>query len=166
MGNLSIIVAMSSERAIGANNNLLWHLPSDLKRFKELTTGHSILMGRKTFESLPKGALPNRRNIVISRSISKLNGAEVYSDIKEALAQTKNEDEVFIIGGGQIYESLLPYSKRIYLSIVEGTYPEATVFFPEFNWNKWEIEKKEEIKADERNPLAHTFYILKRKALK
>ncbi len=165
MENLSIIVAMSSERAIGVNNELLWHLPSDLKRFKELTTGHSILMGRKTFESLPKGALPNRRNIVISRSIKEVKGAEVYADIETALSQTKDEKEVFVIGGGQIYKSLLPYSHRIYLSIVEGTYPEATVFFPEFDWADWEIEKKEQIAADERNPLAHTFYILKRKAL-
>ncbi len=155
---------MSSERAIGVNNELLWHLPADLRRFKELTTGHTILMGRKTFESLPKGALPNRRNIVISRSLSQIEGAEVYKSIDEALAELESEDEIFVIGGGQIYTALLPKVKRLYLSIVEGTYPEATVFFPEFDWTEWKIEKESRVEADECNPLAHTFYILKRKA--
>ncbi len=155
---------MSSEHAIGANNQLLWHLPSDLKRFKDLTTGHSIIMGRKTFESLPKGALPNRRNIVISQSIKELKGAEVCPSIADALQLVK-EEEAFVIGGGEIYARLLPYSERIYLSIVEGTYPNATVFFPKFDWKEWDIEKEEKYKADERNPLAHTFYILNRKAL-
>ncbi len=155
---------MSSDRAIGVNNDLLWHLPADLKRFKVLTTGHTILMGRKTFESLPKGALPNRRNVVISTSLNQIEGAEVYRSIDEALAKLEGEEEVFVIGGGQIYTALLPMVERLYLSVVEGTYPEATVFFPEFDWTEWEIEKESKVEADERNPLAHTFYILKRKA--
>ncbi len=156
---------MSSEGAIGANNELLWHLPSDLKRFKALTTGHTILMGRKTFDSLPKGALPHRRNIVISRSVKALDGAEVYSSIDEALKQVQNDDEVFVIGGGEIYSALLPQVERIYLSLVEGYYPEAKVFFPKFDWKEWTIEEETRVEADERNTLAHTFYILKRKAL-
>ncbi len=164
MKNLSIIVAMSSERAIGANNDLLWHLPADLKRFKELTTGHTILMGRKTFDSLPKGALPNRRNVVISRSVKTIDGVDVYASMDEALASIRNNEEVFVIGGGEIYSALLPMVERLYLSVVEGAYPEATVFFPEFDWTEWDIVKKDRVEADERNTLAHTFYILTRKA--
>ncbi len=155
---------MSSERAIGANNDLLWYLPADLKRFKELTTGHTILMGRKTFDSLPKGALPNRRNVVISRSVKAIDGAEVYASIDEALVELKDEKEVFVIGGGEIYSALLPKTERLYLSVVEGTYPDATVYFPELDWSQWDIERESRVEADERNTLAHTFYILKRKA--
>lgn len=98
---LSLIVAMDRCRAIGGSNRLLWHLPKDLKRFKSLTMGHPILMGRKTWESLPNGALPNRRNVVISRRLREAKGAEVYSSVEEALVTLNAEDEVFVIGGGR-----------------------------------------------------------------
>ncbi len=164
MKNLSIIVAISKDYAIGANNDLLWHIPSDLKRFKALTTGHTILMGRKTFESLPKGALPNRRNVVVSRSVDMIQGAEVFHSIEEALSQTKNEQEVFVIGGGEIYTKLLTQVNKMYLTVVEGEYPEATVFFPKFDWADWLVEKEEKVSADEiKNTPAYTYYILKRK---
>ena len=97
--NISIIVAVAQNLAIGFENKLLYWLPNDLKRFKALTTGHTIIMGRKTFESLPKGALPNRRNIVLSRQDIEFAGAERYSSLEQALSQCRNEEEVFIIGG-------------------------------------------------------------------
>ena len=96
---LSIIVAINQNRGIGHENKLLYWLPNDLKRFKALTTGHTIIMGRKTFESLPKGALPNRRNIVLSRSCREFEGAECFHTLEEALKACANEEEVFIIGG-------------------------------------------------------------------
>ena len=126
---LSIIVAVASDGAIGRANDLLWHLPADLKRFKELTTGHTILMGRKTFESLPRGPLPNRRNIIISRSLPTQPGAEVYPTIQQAMEACTSDEEVFIIGGGEIYRQLLPNTERIYLTRVQASFPDAEVFF-------------------------------------
>ena len=105
---LSIVVAVAKDGAIGKGNDLLWHLPGDLKRFKALTTGHTILMGRKTFESLPNGPLPQRRNVVISRSLQSSDGVEVFASIDEALETlSESDDEVFVIGGGEIYRQTL-----------------------------------------------------------
>ncbi len=163
--NISLIVAMSKDRAIGANNDLLWHISSDLKRFKKITTGHTILMGRKTYESLPNGALPQRRNIVISKSISTLPDAEVFTSIEEALVSVQEDEKLFIIGGGQIYKDALPYVETMYLSLVSGDYPQASVFFPKFHWDDWTIEEKETIKESGENSPNYKFYILKRKAI-
>lgn len=160
---LAIVVAIGQDRAIGQGNSLLWHLPADLKRFKALTTGHTILMGRKTFDSLPKGALPNRRNVVISRQSLTLPGAEVYASIEEALrALSSVEGEVYVIGGGEIYRQLLPQTSRIYLTRVAASYPEADVFFPELNDQDWRVESRMTFPADEQNPIDSELLILER----
>lgn len=128
---ISIIVAIARNRAIGFENHLLYRLPDDLKRFKALTTGHTIIMGRKTFESFPKGALPNRRNIVLSRNKAAVfPGAETFSSLQEALSHCKEEEEIFIIGGESVYQEALPLAQKIYLTEIEDTPQEADAFFP------------------------------------
>ena len=161
---LSIIVAIASDGAIGRANDLLWHLPADLKRFKELTTGHTILMGRKTFESLPRGPLPNRRNIIISRSLPAQPGAEVYPTIQQALEACASDEEVFIIGGGEIYRQLLPNTERIYLTRVQASFPDAEVFFPELDPTKWIEEARELYPRDERNEYDTELLLLRRRS--
>lgn len=161
---LSIIVAIASDGAIGRANDLLWHLPADLKRFKELTTGHTILMGRKTFESLPRGPLPNRRNIIISRSLPAQPGAEVYPTIQQAMEACASDEEVFIIGGGEIYRQLLPNTERIYLTRVQASFPDAEVFFPELDPTEWIEEAREVYPRDERNEYDTELLLLHRRS--
>ena len=161
---LSIIVAVASDGAIGRANDLLWHLPADLKRFKELTTGHTILMGRKTFESLPRGPLPNRRNIIISRSLPTQPGAEVYPTIQQALEACASDEEVFIIGGGEIYRQLLPNTEQIYLTRVQASFPDAEVFFPELDSTEWIEEAREVYPRDERNEYDTELLLLRRRS--
>ena len=126
---INIIAAVAENRAIGYKNKLLYWLPNDLKRFKALTTGHTILMGRKTFESLPKGALPNRRNIVISRTVTELPGCDVYATLDSALASC-NDEEVYIIGGASIYEQAMELADRLCLTIIHHTPEKADAYFP------------------------------------
>lgn len=140
---LSIIVAMTPGRAIGYRNRLPWHIAEDLHRFRRLTTGHTVVMGRHTFESLPHGALPERRNIVVSRTMSRLDGCEVYASVDEALHACETDDEVFVIGGGSIYTRLLPVAQRLYLTWVEQEPMQADTYFPMIDWEQWEITKKE-----------------------
>lgn len=160
---LSIIVAMGRDRSIGADNQLLWHLPQDLKRFRQLTTGHTIVMGRNTWHSLPCGALPNRRNVVVSRTLDEAQGAEVYRSVEEALRELEGEAEVFVIGGGQIYEQLLPRVSKLYLTVVEAEFAHADTFFPKIDWAAWHIVQEERVPADERNSFASIYYELERK---
>lgn len=160
---ISLIVAVAEDRAIGDKGNLLWHLSSDLKRFKAITTGHTIIMGRKTYDSLPNGALPNRRNIVISRQLKSLKDAEVYSDIDEALKATSNEDIVYIIGGGEIYKKTFPRADELHITLVHKSYPEADTRFPEWKLTDWNILKQEQIGQDEKNELDSVYYHLTRK---
>lgn len=160
---ISLIVAVAEDRAIGDKGNLLWHLSSDLKRFKAITTGHTIIMGRKTYDSLPNGALPNRRNIVISRQLKSLKDAEVYSDIDEALKATSDEDTVYIIGGGEIYKKTFPRADELHITLVHKSYPEADTRFPEWKLTDWNILKQEQIGQDEKNELDSVYYHLTRK---
>lgn len=177
---LSIIACISKvHRAIGYKNRLLYAIPSDMTRFRMLTTGHTIMMGRKTFESLPNGALPNRRNIVISKTREQITGCEVCSSLEEALAARKEEvgskesvgnkeeagsketsDEYFIIGGASIYEQALPFADKLYLTIVEKEPAHADTFFPEINPAEWEVTEKE---MRNENGLPFTFLTLYRK---
>lgn len=159
----SIIACISKKhRAIGYLNRLLYTIPSDMTRFRMLTTGHTIIMGRKTFESLPNGALPNRRNIVISKTREQIAGCEVYTSLEEALAARKEaaEDECFIIGGASIYEQALPFADKLYLTIVEKEPEHADTFFPEINPAEWEVTEKE---MRNENGLPFTFLTLYRK---
>ena len=160
---LSIIACISKKhRAIGYQNRLLYHIKSDMTRFRELTTGHTIIMGRKTFESLPNGALPNRHNIVISKTREQIAGCEVFGSLEEALEARKEaaEDECFIIGGASIYEQALPFADKLYLTIVEKEPEHADTFFPEINPAEWEVTEKE---MRNENGLPFTFLTLYRK---
>lgn len=168
---------MNRDRAIGYKNRLLYHIKEDMARFRELTTGHTIIMGRNTYESLPNGALPHRRNIVISRTLSSLPNCEVYSTIEEALAACtsspaatseeaktlEEEAEVFIIGGDSIYRQLLPLATRLYLTLVEASTPEADTFFPEIDMKDWKETEKE---MRNENGIPFTFLTLQRKSKK
>lgn len=153
---LSIIACISqSNRAIGYKNRLLYHIKSDLTRFRELTTGHTIIMGRKTYESLPNGALPHRRNIVVSRSLKEMEGCEVYPNLEAALKAAEGEfGETFIIGGESIYRQSLPAARKLYLTVVDDTEiinnaavndapQQADAFFPEINPEEWKLIEKE-----------------------
>lgn len=155
--DISIIVAVSRNNAIGNNNKLLYWLPNDLKRFKALTTGHTIIMGRKTFESLPKGALPNRRNIVLSHRNIQLEGAEVFPSLEEAIRHCSSGEEVFIIGGASVYKQAMDSANRIYLTRVDDEPEEADVFFPEINEKKWTIERQQTCEKDEKHAYSYTF---------
>ncbi|WP_066630033.1 dihydrofolate reductase [Labilibacter marinus] len=164
MTKISMIVAIAKLNAIGQNNDLLAYIPNDLKRFKALTTSHTIIMGRKTFDSLPKGALPNRRNIVISRNTAlKLEGAEIVSTPEAALELSKEDTEVFIIGGATIYEAFLPKANKLYLTMIDQYFNDADTFFPELNPSEWSEVYKEEVKDDDRNEFNYTFIDLERK---
>ena len=153
---LSIIACISqTNRAIGYQNRLLYHIKSDLTRFRELTTGHTIIMGRQTYESLPNGALPHRRNIVVSRSLKEMEGCEVYPNLEAALKAAEGEfGETFIIGGESIYRQSLPAARKLYLTVVDDTEinnnaaandapQQADAFFPEINPEEWELIEKE-----------------------
>ena len=158
LDNVSIIVAVAKNGAIGLNNELLYRLPNDLKRFKSLTTGHTIIMGRKTFESLPKGALPNRRNIVLSRQEGlHYENAECYRSIEEALMQCDYTEDVYIIGGGELYKQTLALAKRIHLTLVDDTPAQADAFFPTLNPAEWRETLREAHPADEKHAQAYTF---------
>ncbi|MDR2056890.1 MAG: dihydrofolate reductase [Dysgonamonadaceae bacterium] len=155
---ISIIAALGRNNEIGKGNDLLCRLPADLKHFKEITLGHTVVMGRKTFESLPKGPLPNRRNIVISRNKNlKIEGAEVYPSLDYALVRLRDETEIFIIGGEQIYEQILPLADKLYLTKIHATFSEADVFFPKINFQEWRETSKETFLSDEKNPYSFTF---------
>lgn len=134
MSKISIIVATGKNREIGAENKLLWKIPEELKRFKEITTGHPIIMGRKTFESIGR-ILPNRTNIIVTRDTKyEIEGAVIAHSLEEAIEKAKEEgpDEMFIIGGGQIFEQALPLVDKLYVTLVEAEFPEADSFFPEY----------------------------------
>jgi len=160
--NISIIVAIAQNFAIGKNNDLLFHLPNDLKRFKQITTGHPVIMGRKTLLSLPKGALPNRRNIVISDIPGeKFERCEMVSSIEAAAVAVKDEQESFIIGGGMIYRQFFPLAGKLYLTLVHRDF-EADVYFPEIDYSEWE-ELFREDHSDEKNGFEYSYLDLKRK---
>lgn len=158
---LSIVVAISSNNAIGKGNELLWHLSADLKHFKNITTGHTIIMGRKTYESIGK-PLPNRRSIVITHNKGyKIEGAEVVHSLDDALNLLDENEEGYIIGGAQIYKQALPFCDKIYLTTVHHHF-DADAFFPEIDKNMWKETEKAENKADEKNEFDYTFSTLER----
>lgn len=155
---INIIAALSRNGAIGNKNQLIYHLPNDMRRFKSLTTGHTIIMGRKTFESFPKGALPNRRNIVLSRSDNFLpNGAEVFRSLPDALRTCREDEEVFIIGGASIYRQALPLAERLLLTFVEDTPKDADTFFPPLEYEEWELVVEEKHQADDMHAYDYIF---------
>ena len=157
MTSISIIVAIAENGAIGYDNKLIYWLPDDLKRFKALTTGHTIIMGRRTFESLPKGALPNRRNIVLSRSVNEFTGAECYKSLDEALEKCNDDEDVFVIGGETLYREAFSLADKLYITHVHDTPQKADAFFPEVNAGMWKIISRDEHQADEKHPYSFSF---------
>ncbi len=153
---ISIIAAVANNRAIGFKNKLIYWLPNDLKRFKALTTGHTIIMGRNTFLSLPKGALPNRRNIVLSRSVKTIEGCDVYPSLEEALAHCSSDEAVYIIGGASVYQQALPLADRLCLTEVDDTPAEADTFFPPYK-DTWQEESREDHPIDEKHNFRYSF---------
>ena len=152
---INIIAAVAKNRAIGFENKLIYWLPNDLKRFKALTTGHTIIMGRKTFESLPKGALPNRRNVVLSRTTKELPGCDVYPTLEVALQSCQADEDVYIIGGARVYEQAIDFADRLCLTEVDDTPAEADAFFPDYS--DWQIDWKEEHEKDEKHAFNYAF---------
>ncbi|WP_294587886.1 dihydrofolate reductase [uncultured Phocaeicola sp.] len=161
---LSIIVAVNKDLAIGFENRLIYRVPNDLKRFKALTTGHTIVMGRKTFESLPKGALPNRRNIVLSRQDLRLPRAECFHSLDEALEACRTDEEVFVIGGASLYREALPLAHRLYLTEVDDAGKPADTFFPAIDAGTWNEKSRECHPSDEKHLYPYCFIDYERKS--
>ena len=161
---LSIIVAISKNNVIGKDNKLIWHLPEDLKRFKKLTTGHTIIMGRKTFESLGR-VLPNRKHIVITNNANiqiEDENVELIHDIKMLNKYINSEEENFIIGGATIYKLLMPYANKMYITRINEEF-EGDVYFPELDKKVWkEIEREKGIR-NEKNPFNYEYVTYIRK---
>ena len=154
---ISIIAAVARNMAIGRGNELIYWLPNDLRRFKALTTGHTIIMGRRTFQSLPKGALPNRRNIVLTRSGKEFPGAETYSSLREALDSCLPSEEVFVIGGATVYAEALPLADRLCLTEVDDEPEGADAFSPQVSADLWKVSSREEHGKDEKHDYTYTF---------
>lgn len=146
---VNIIAAVARNRAIGFQNKLIYWLPNDLKRFKALTTGHTIIMGRNTFLSLPKGALPNRRNVVLSRTQTEFPGCDTYSSLEEALNNCTPNEDIYIIGGAAVYQQALAIADRLCLTEIDDIPEQADAFFPDYS--KWKEAWREEHKKDEKH---------------
>lgn len=162
--NISIIVAIADNFAIGKNNDLLFHLPNDLKRFKEITTGHSLIMGRNTLLSLPKWPLPNRRHIVITdKKEDNFPGCEIVYSVEEAIKKVKNEDEAFVIGGGMVYRQFYPMTRKLYLTLVHKSF-DGDIFFPEIDFDEWNEDSREDF-YDRENEFVYSYMNLTRKSM-
>lgn len=168
MNKISLVVAMAENRVIGRENRLPWHLPQDLKHFKSITTGHPVVMGRKTFESIGR-ALPNRINIVITRKDNwSADGVIVCHDVEEALRLANREaeaigvGELMVIGGANLYDQLLPRADRLYLTLVHAEV-EGDALFPDFNRQQWNEVSRVEHSDDTGNPYNYSFIVLDRK---
>ncbi len=164
MSKISIIAAVADNYAIGKLNNLPWHLPADLKHFKQLTTGHAVVMGKRTFESLPKGPLPNRKNIVLTSIMSEgVNEGYFEADsLDDAVFLCEHEEQVFIIGGATVYRQCIDKVDYMYITWIHGQFS-ADTYFPEFDFNQWEEVSREDYDADDKNLHAYSFVEYRRK---
>lgn len=153
---ISMIVALAEGNAIGRGGDLLCHMSADLKHFKEITTGHPVLMGRATWLSLPRRPLPGRRNIVLTTADVCYEGAEVVHSIDEALSIIAPDEEVFVLGGGSVYRQFLPVADRLCVTYIEASFPDADTFFPD--WGEgWQLTSEQSFPADEKNPYPYRF---------
>jgi dihydrofolate reductase len=160
---ISIIVAIAEDNGIGKNNELLWHIPEDLKRFKRLTFGHTVIMGKKTWESLPKRPLPGRKNVVITdNSQDSFESATTAFSIEDAIKKCQDEDQVFIIGGGSIYRQFMPFADRLYITHIHKKAP-ADIYFPVIEAEIWEPVEKEEHNMDEKDGIPYSNVVYQRK---
>ena len=161
---LSIIVAKASNNVIGKNNSLIWHLPEDLKRFKELTTGHTIIMGRRTFESLGR-VLPNRKHVILCNDMQmdvEDDRIEILEDISMLDKYINSDEENFVIGGATIYRLLMPYASKMYITEIDQEF-DGDVSFPEINKEEWEIAEVKKGLKDEKNPFDYNYVTYVRK---
>ena len=160
---ITLIAAAAENNALGKDNQMIWHLPDDFKRFKQLTSGHYIIMGRKTFDSLP-GMLPNRTHVIITRQKDyTAENCIVVNSLEEALKVCSQNEEVFIIGGGEIYKQSMAVADKIELTRVHGTSPEADAFFPEIDPSKWILKETVHHPKDEKHKFDFTFETFIRK---
>ena len=160
---ISIIVAVSEDWGIGKDNKLLWHISEDLKRFKRLTFGNTVIMGKRTWESLPRRPLPGRRNIVLTddKTENIENAVTAYS-IEDSLSKCEKNEEIFIMGGGSIYRQFMPFADRLYITHVHKKAP-ADIYFPEIDLKMWKITEKEVFKTDDEESIPYTYTIYEKK---
>jgi len=160
---ISIIVAVSEDWGIGKDNKLLWHISEDLKRFKRLTFGNTVIMGKRTWESLPRRPLPGRRNIVLTDDKTETieNAVTAYS-IEDSLSKCEKNEEIFIMGGGSIYRQFMPFADRLYITHVHKKAP-ADIYFPEIDLKIWKITEKEVFKTDGEESIPYTYTIYEKK---
>lgn len=162
--NLSAIVAVDLDWAIGKNGDLLCHLPADLRHFKTITMGHPIIMGRKTFESFPKGPLPGRQNIVVTRNTAYSHqGVTIAHSIAEAVEKADESDQIFFIGGSHIYHAAIGIIDTLHLTRIHAHFPGADTFFPAIDPNEWRVAEQSDNQPDEKNAYPYSFITLKRK---
>ena len=160
---ISIIVAVSENWGIGKDNELLWHLPEDMKRFKRLTLGNTIIMGKKTWESLPRRPLPGRKNIVLTDILDEnFEGSLTAYSIEDALSKCEKGQEIFVIGGGSIYRQFMTIADRLYITHVHESGP-ADVYFPVIDLKTWKVIEKEEFIENEANRISYTYVIYERR---
>jgi dihydrofolate reductase len=160
---IAMIAAMGENRELGMNNDLLWHISDDLKRFKRITSGHTVIMGRQTFESIGSRPLPKRRNIVLSRNTTTdQNDVEYAASVDEVLKKVAEEDLVFVIGGAKIYELFLPQANVLHLTHVHSTYM-ADCYFPDFPKDEWELVERVDVNDDEQAGVNYSYLTLHRK---
>ncbi len=162
---ISIIVAIAQNYAIGKNNDLLWHIPEDMKRFRKITSGHKVIMGKRTYLSLPVRPLRNRENIVITDTPGEnFDGCTMVYSISEALEKCNDGEECFIIGGASVYKQLLPFTNRLYLTWVHKEI-EGDVFFPVINFNEWQILSQEDFPVDDNLGFSYSYVIYDRRSI-
>lgn len=155
---ISIIVAIAENYAIGKKGDLLCHMPADLKHFKQITSGKTVMMGERTFYSLPKHPLPNRRNIVLTDVKGKtFEGAEAVYSIDEMVKLINGDDEAFVIGGGMVYRQMMERADKLYITHIHHSWEDADTFFPEIKESEWQLQSAERHSADENNPYDYTF---------
>ncbi len=160
---LTIIAAVAKNNALGKNNDLIWRLPADLKRFKKVTLGHHVIMGRKTFESLGK-PLPNRTTIIISRNKDyHVEGCIIVNSLEKAILAAKDDTNPYILGGGEIYRQALDHADILDLTLVHHSFEDADTFFPPIDFKKWEEINREDFKADETHDYDYSFVTYKKK---
>jgi dihydrofolate reductase len=164
--NLSIIVAVARDFSIGRNNDLLWHLSADLKRFKQITLGKTIIMGKRTFFSLPVRPLPGRKSIILSDDPNdNFDGCITALFISDILEMVQNEEECYIIGGASVYRQFMPFASKLFITWVEARYPDADVWFPEIYENEWKLVENLPQPKDEKSGLDYSYSIYERKLM-
>ncbi len=155
---LSLIVAIDEKNAIGINGDMLCHLPNDLRHFKHITSGHTVIMGKRTLFSLPKYPLPNRRNIVLTKDKGqRTKDIEYAHTIEDVLQMVQGEEEAFIMGGGMVYKQFMPIADKLYITHIHHTFPEADTYFPAIDTAEWQLTSCERHEADERHAFAYSF---------